>query len=110
MFIWGQDTPQFRPLQFAVPITQVSCGAQHVAFLTALKQVYTYGGMALFVISLRFLWIIMTELVSYFYYEGNDVYQCGLGCDSSSFVSEPTIIPSLIHVREAHQVEIIVNY
>ena len=62
--------PEFRPLLQGIQIAQISCGAQHVAFLTATGQIYTYGG--------------------------NDVLQCGLGMDAASYVEEPTLVKSLV--------------
>ena len=53
-YIWGQDTPQFRPLLCGVSISQISCGSQHVAFLTAMGQVYTFGGFFFFFFFLLF--------------------------------------------------------
>jgi len=69
-YIWGNDMPEFRPLLSAVQIVQIACGSQHCGFLSASGQLYTYGG--------------------------NDVFQCGLGDDAAPYVSEPTLVSSLV--------------
>ena len=80
----------------SVPLSQISCGASHVGFLTAFGQVYTFGGSFSLSFSLSFSPSFSSILTLFL--KANDVFQCGLGEDSLPYIEEPTLVSTLVQV------------